>query len=453
MRRAFGHLLSLAGFGAVGDIMRHRSFRIYLIGHIPNVVGIWVVRIAIGWLAWELTESAFWVGALVAADALPVLFFGPIGGVLADRLDRKTISLVTQSILCVITIALTVLTYLGWINIWFLLVFALARGVTFSFWQPVRLALMPNLVPRSEIPTAIALNSSSFNAAQFIGPAVAGGLLKLGGAELAFAFNVFASTVMIWALANIESPPPPANKGVHGSFLEDAVAGIRYGAAHPGIGPMLLLLLVVGVMIRPLTELMPALAGAVFLKEVTGYSIMASSVGIGAMVGAIWMLRRGNSGNITDIALLAGLSGGVAAFLVVAVGWFPFALVCLAVLGFSMTAGGIATQQVVQFAVPDEMRGRVLGLFGMIFRAGPALGALVIGRIGDAVGLTWPVLIGTMIGFLAYVFAWFRRQRLRAALEARQEYDAESAATEKVTAAMPPPPSSTTPPTNGRAAE
>ncbi len=426
MRRVFGHLLDLAGFGAVGDIMRHRSFRIYLIGHIPNVVGIWVVRIAIGWLAWELTASAFWVGALVAADALPVLLFGPFGGVMADRLDRKTISLVTQSILCVLTIGLTALTYAGLITIWLLLAFALARGITFSFWQPVRLALMPNLVPRAEIPTAIALNSSSFNAAQFIGPAVAGGLLKLGGAELAFAFNVVASTVMIWALANIESPPPPDRKGVRGSFLDDALAGIRYGAAHPGIGPMLLLLLIVGLMIRPLTELMPALAGAVFLKEVTGYSMMASSVGIGAMVGAIWMLRRGNSDNITDIALLAGLSGGIAALLVVAVGWFPFALVCLAVLGFSMTAGGIATQQVVQFAVPDEMRGRVLGLFGMIFRAGPALGALVIGRIGDAVGLTWPVLIGAMVGFLTYVYAWSRRRKLRAELEARRASDTKA---------------------------
>ena len=424
MREAIGRLLSMGGFGAVGDIMRHRSFRIYLIGHIPNVVGVWVVRIAIGWLAWELTASAFWVGALVAADALPVLIFGPIGGVLADRLDRKQISLVTQAILCVLSIGLTALTYVDQIDIWLLLVFALARGVTFSFWQPVRLALMPNLVPRSELPTAIALNSSTFNAAQFIGPAVAGGLLKLGGAELAFAFNIFAAALMVVALAKIESPPTPERKGARGSFLDDALAGIRYGAAHPGIGPMLLLLLIVGLMIRPLTELMPALAGAVFLKEVTGYSMMASSVGVGAMFGAIWMLQRGNAGNITDIALFAGFVGGVSALLLILLAWFPFALICLAVLGFSMTAGGIATQQVVQFAVPDEMRGRVLGLFGMIFRAGPALGALIIGWIGDAVGLTWPVLVGALIGLGAYMVAWTRRARLREALEARRVSDA-----------------------------
>jgi predicted MFS family arabinose efflux permease len=161
---------------------------------------------------------------------------------------------------------------------------------------------------------------------------------------------------------------------------------------------------------------------------------MASSVGIGAMVGAIWMLRRGNAGNSTDIALFAGVVGGIAAVLLVAVSWFPFALLCLAVVGFSMTSGGIATQQVVQFAVPDEMRGRVMGLFGMIFRAGPALGALIIGRIGDEVGLTGPVLICALVGLGTYVVAWTRRDRLREALAARRARDAaapESAAAAK----------------------
>lgn len=166
--------------------------------------------------------------------------------------------------------------------------------------------------------------------------------------------------------------------------------------------------------------------------------MMASSVGIGAMCGAVWMLRRGDAENSTDIALFAGLAGGSAALLVVAVAWFPFALLCLAVLGFSMTAGGIATQQVVQFAVPDEMRGRVLGLFGMMFRSGPALGALVMGRIGDAVGLTWPILVGACIGLAVFVFAMSRRRALRDALENPREDavsepcpEADEAATER----------------------
>lgn len=410
--------LALAGFGAVGDVMRHRSFRIYLIGHIPNVVGTWVVRISISWLAWELTKSGFWVGAVAAADALPVLLFGPVGGVLADRMDRRKIAIATQATLVVISILLTLFTFAGLMTIWLLLAMALARGVTFSFWQPVRLALMPNLVPRSEISTAIALNSSTFNAAQFVGPALAAILLPLGGPGLAFFVNIFAGGAMVWALANIDVPLHAGSKVARGTFLGDALAGIRYGASHPGIGPMLLLLLALGTMIRPLTELLSALAGSVFLLEVAGFSVMASSLGIGAMAGAIWMLRRGNKDGITEIALLSGLAGGTAAFLIVNVTWLPFAMLCLAVLGFSMTSGGIATQQVVQFAVPDAMRGRVLGLFGMIFRSGPALGALAMGRIGDVVGLGWPVTVGSLIGLAIYTYAYSRRIRLREALEA-----------------------------------
>ncbi|MBO6782327.1 MAG: MFS transporter [Alphaproteobacteria bacterium] len=427
MRRLLHDLMALAGFGAVEEVMQHRSFRIYLVGHIPNVVGIWVVRIAIGWLAWELTGSSFWVGAVAAADALPVMLFGPVGGVMADRLDRKHIAVVTQAILTVIAVLLTVTTVSGFITIWLLFGFALARGITFSFWQPVRLALMPNLVPRAQLPTAIALNSSTFNAAQFIGPAFAAVLLTAGGPGLAFAFNIFAAAVMVWALAQVELPPRASTGGARASFLDDALAGIRYGASHPGIGPMLFLLLILGTMIRPLTELLSAVAGAVFLLEVGGFSAMASSVGIGAMVGAIWMLRRGNAGNSTDIALSAGLVGGTAALLVIAVAWFPFALLCLALLGFSMTAGGIATQQVLQFAVPDEMRGRVLGLFGMVFRAGPALGALAIGAIGDLVGLTWPILVAAAAGLGVFMLAWSRRARLRAALETPPEEAAPGA--------------------------
>ena len=273
------------------------------------------------------------------------------------------------------------------------------------------------LVPRAEIPTAIALNSSTFNAAQFVGPAFAAILLPLGGPELAFAFNIFAGAAMVWALATIDVPLRAGGNAAHGTFLGDALAGVRYGARHPGIGPMLLLLFALGTMVRPLTELLSALAGSVFLLDVTGFSIMASSVGIGAMAGAVWMLRRGNKDGITELALLSGLVGGSAAFLIVNVTWLPFAVVCLAALGFSMTSGGIATQQVVQFAVPDEMRGRVLGLFGMIFRSGPALGALAMGRIGDAVGLGWPVTVGALVGLAIYVYAFSRRAQLHAALE------------------------------------
>jgi len=412
-------LLALAGFGAVGQIMRHRSFRIYMYGHIPNVIGIWVVRVAIGWLGWQLTESAFWLGVLAAADSMPVLVLGPIGGALADRRDRRKICVSTQIVLTVIAVFLTALTLSGLMTIWLLFALALARGITFAFWQPVRLALMPNLVPREDIPTAIALNSSTFNAAQFVGPAFATGLLAWGGSGLAFAFNVVAAGIMAWTLAVIDVPfARPAGRA-RTTVSADMIAGMRHAFGHPGIAPMLLLLLVLGTVIRPTSELLPGFADLVFHLDVEGYSLMVSSVGIGAMSGAVWMLRRGNSGGITAIALRSGLLGGAAALVFAQTNWLPLALVCLAVLGFSMTSGGVATQQIVQLAVADEMRGRVLSLFGMIFRAGPGAGALLMGRIADITGLAWPVTVGAVVGLLVYVVAYARRHRLALALEER----------------------------------
>ncbi len=410
-------LLHFAGFGAVEQIMRHRSFRIYLYGHIPTVIGVWVVRVAIGWLGWQLTGSAFWLGALAAADSMPVLVLGPISGALADMLDRRKIAVVTQAALCVVAIVLVALTMSGLMTIWLLFALALARGITAAFWQPVRLAMMPNLVPREEMPTAIALNSSTFHSAQFIGPALATGLLTLGGPSLAFAFNVVAAGAMVWVLMVIDVPATADGKRLRGSVYAEMVEGIRFGVTHAGIGPMLLLLLFLGICIRPLTELLPGFADLVFGLDVGGYSTMVSSVGLGAMSGAVWMLRQGNRGGITAISLRSGLVGGAAALLFALTNWLPLAMVCLAVVGFSMTSGGIATQQLVQLAVPDELRGRVLSLFGMIFRAGPGAGALIMGWIADVTGLAWPVGVGAALGLIAYIFANTHRNRLQAALE------------------------------------
>lgn len=410
-------MLDATGFGAVGQSMRHRNFRIYLIGFIPNVIGIWVVRVAVGWLTWELTQSSTWLGVIAAADAMPVMLLGPIGGALADRLDRRTICIASQSTLMAISVVLAVLTLTDVIEIWILFALTLARGITFAFWQPVRLAMMPNLVPRSEMSVAIALNSSLFNAAQFVGPAVTAPLLALGNAGYAFAVNVLAAGAMVWALARIDIPLSEGRAQRRGSVVGEAFAGIRYAAAHPGIGPILLLLVILGICVRPLQDLLPGFADLVFGQGADGYSGMISALGAGAMIAATWMIRRGNSSGITTIALRAGLVAGATAFVFSFLDWYPLGLASLAIFGFSMTSGGVAVQQLVQLAVPDAMRGRVLSLFGMFFRGGPALGALIMGWAADTVGLHWPVAVGAMIGLTAYGLGWLRRHRLRAALE------------------------------------
>lgn len=417
MGRLLLQVLHFAGFGAVEQAMRHRSFRIYMVGHIPNVIGVWVVRVAIGWLGWQLTGSALWLGVLAAADTMPALIFGPFGGVLADRRDRRMVATVTQIAMCVIAALLAALTVSGLMTIWILFPLALARGMTAAFWQPARLAMTVDLVPRKEIPAAIALNSSTFHAAQFIGPALASGLMTVGGPSLAFIFSAIVAAIMVWTLLIIETPALSGGKRKHSSVFADIAAGVRYGLTHAGIGPILLLLLILGLGIRPLAELLPGFADLVFGLDVGGYSMMVSSVGLGSMGGAIWMLRQGNRGGITAMALRAGVAAAAAALLFALTSWLPLAMVCLAVLGFSMTSCGVGAQQLVQLAVPDELRGRVMSLFGIIFRTGPGMGALIMGWIADATGLAWPVGIGAALGLVAFIFANTRRERLQAALE------------------------------------
>ncbi len=374
-----------------------------------------------------MTGSTFWVGVLVAADTMPSLVLGPFGGAMADRLDRLKIATATQISLTVIATLLTVLTISDLVTIWILFALAFGRGVTAAFWQPVRLAMTPNLVPREEIPTAIALNSSTFHAAQFVGPAVAAGLLKLGGPSLAFAFAAAVAAIMVGTLLVIEMPSATVRRD-RSSVYADLVVGLRYGLTHAGIAPILLLLLVLGVAIRPLAELLPGFADLVFGLGSDGFSLMVSSVGLGAMSGAIWMVRQGNRAAITTIALRSGVAAGAAALLFALTSWLPLAMVCLVVLGFSMTTTGVAMQQLVQLAVPDELRGRVLSLFGILFRAGPGVGALVMGWIADAVGLAWPVAIGAAVGLLAYIVANSRRERLQDALEETSRPTASPAA-------------------------
>ena len=417
MGRLLLQALHFAGFGAVEQAMRHRSFRIYMIGHIPNVIGVWVVRVAIGWLGWQLTGSALWLGALAAADTMPALILGPFGGVLADRRDRRLVATVTQIAMCVIAALLAVLTMSGLMTIWILFPLALGRGMTAAFWQPARLAMTVDLVPREEIPAAIALNSSTFHAAQFIGPALASGLMTVGGPSLAFSFSAIVAAIMVWTLLIIETPALAARNRKHNSVFADIAIGVRYGLTHAGIGPILLLLLVLGLGIRPVAELLPGFADLVFGLDVGGYSMMVSSVGLGSMGGAVWMLRQGNRGGITVMALRSGVAAAAAALLFALTDWLPLAMACLAVLGFSMTSCGVATQQLVQLAVPDELRGRVMSLFGIIFRAGPGVGALIMGWVADVTGLAWPVGIGAVLALIAFIIANSRRDRLQAALE------------------------------------
>ena len=406
------------GFGGVARAFQHRNFRIYITGNAISLVGTWMQRIAVGWLTWELTQSGFWLGLVSCADLLPAVFFGPFGGVLADRFNRRHIMMITQMIALVQATVLFTLTVAGLINVELLALLVLVNGVVIGFNQPARLALMPSLVPREDLSTAIAINSVAFNLARFLGPAVAGLLIVTIGVAGAFAANALSFLAFVIALSRLRltAEAETGAGGGRASVLEQLGEGIAYTVRHPGIGPMLLLLAMVSLGVRPFVELMPGFAAQVFGRGADGLAMLSSTVGIGAVITGVWLARRGGGG-LTRLVLLNALFVSLAIIAFTASDNFWLGLLAVGVAGMAMVATGVSMQTLMQMSVDGAMRGRVLSLYGIIFIGGPAAGALIMGTLSEALGLRLPLAAGATLAVAVWLWTWRKRRAIAAALE------------------------------------
>lgn len=402
--------------------LAHRDYGLYTLGNGLSLIGMWVQRVAIGWLTWELTNSAAWLGAVAFADLFPSVLIGLIGGVAADRLDRTLVILCCQSLSMVLALVLGVLTLSDVITVEMVAAMAFANGMVIGFNQPSRLALAPRLVPRERITTAVAINSMVFNTARFIGPAFAGLVIVWADLGWAFIVNAVSYLCLLTALTVIRSRNPSIGRddGVpraRRGLIADIGEGIRYAARDPGLGPVLLLHLVTAISVRAVVELLPGFADRVFGGGADTLAIMTSVTGAGAIAGG-WLLagRRSQQG-LVPIVLTASVLVSLSVLAVALSGSLWIAFPALGLYGAAMVAAGVGTQTIVQLAVEPEMRGRVLSLHGIIFRGGPAIGALVMGAAGDAVGLRPPVIVGCVVALSVVSAIWLRRHAISAAVD------------------------------------
>lgn len=413
-----------SGFGAIRQALRNPNYGIYTAGNAASLIGTWMQRVAIGWLTWELTGSGAWLGAMAFADLFPTVIVGPLGGVMADRLDRMRVMRISQFLSLLQALALFALTATGTITVELLFALTLFLGIVSGVNQPVRLALVPALVRREDLAPAVAINSIIFNGARFVGPAAAGALIAAGGVSLAFAANAASYVLFMIALWHIRLPAPPeAPARTRNGVLQDIGDGIRYVGAHPGLGPMMMLLIASCVFVRPVIELLPGFASEVFGAGATGLALLTSTIGAGAIVGGLWLAGRGDWHGLTRLVLgnTALLSLSILLFIATDSLWV--AVPALLVGGTCMVVIGVGMQTLIQLSVAGNMRGRVLSLYGLIFRGGPALGALMMGTVSDLVGLRWPLAVGSALALAAWVAAWARRTRMQTALEIPQAAD------------------------------
>ena len=395
----------------------NRNYRVYAVGNFVSLCGTWLQRIAVGWLAWQLTHSGAWLGIVAFADLFPTVVLSPIAGTLADRRNRLALLKVTQSAAMAQAIALAAMTLADAMTIGSLVALSLTMGVVNAFNQPARLALIPSLVDRADLAPAVAINSTIFNSARFLGPAVAGAVIAHGSIGLAFAINAASYVVFLIALQRIRlaehETVPAARRGFLGASLE----GYVYVARHPGIGPMIVLMAATSIGSRAYVELLPGFADAVFGRGAQALAWLTATTGLGAMVGGILMASRGESAGLTRVVIANVLLMALALLGFTATTSFWFALACVFVAGFSQVINGIGGQTLVQTTVDSAMRGRVMSLYGMIFRGGPALGVLIMGSLSTQLGLRLPVACGALLCAGFWLWARLRRERIAAALE------------------------------------
>jgi MFS family permease len=415
-------LKSLLNSRLIAVPLRNANFGIYSLGSVVSLTGMWMERIAVGWLTWELTESGFWLGVVAFADFFPVILIGPIAGAAADRWDRLRVVKASQAALLVQASVLWGLTATGYVTVAWLVALNAIHGIVVAFNQPARLALVPSLVPVADLGAAVAINSVIFNLARFIGPIFAGLAIVWSGVAAAFLANALSYVAFLIALARIRIAPGEIEATMAPrSFIADLNDGIRYTATHPGIGALMVLLIAFGVGGRPLTELLPGLADDVYHAGAGGLSILASATGAGAILGGIWLAHRAHAANLMTITLASAVITALAATAAVATENLWLALPAVIVFGFGMSSAGIASQTLVQLASDRSMRGRVMGLYGLIFRGGPAIGALGAGLVSVHLGLRWPVVIGAALVIAAWLWAYLRRDRIAAALQNKPE--------------------------------
>ena len=413
-------------FDAIKRALGIRNYRIYTSGNIVAHFGMWAYRIGLLSLTWELTHSAFWLGAMAMADLFPTVILSPLAGALTERLNRMAMMRFTVIFTGIQSGALGLLCVNGTATIEIVFALALLLGIVQAVNHPMRLVIVTNLVTREAVPSALAINSLVFNVARVAGPSIAGGIIAAAGEEarmvgtaVVFGFCVaghvvFASALFMVRMTSLAIPKQSsALRHVPGEIME----GFRYAARHPGIGPLLVILFTVGVTARGYADLLAGYVDTVFGLGTDAFGIMLSSVGLGAVLGGLWLAQRGHVQGLTRLFLSYLLVLALVLLVLTASDHFYLAVLCVFIAGFAQTVAGTGEHQLIQASVDEHMRGRVVSLYGAVSRGTPALGALIMGAIGDEIGLRWPIAGGAVLCIGLWAWGFSKRHQLAAALE------------------------------------
>lgn len=404
--------------GGIVVAFADRNFRIYSIGAIVSWQSFFIQLVAVSWTTWELTHSTTWLAIVAILDIAPNIIFLPLGGVLADRYDRYRIVAITHVLGLLQAAALAILAFSGHLTIMAIAILAFLHGLIHSFSMPGLFGMLPRFVARDRLSSAIAVSSAYTQLAIFAGPAMAGWIILHHGVAVAFAVNALGYAAYLGSIAFLRTPAdfiPQAPTGK--SIRADLGDGRRYITGHHGISALLLLMLVGDALSAAMYQMLPAYADDVLGMGVDGMSAMMAAAGFGATLSALW-LAQGGTARATPLRVLwAFLAFAVAVAVLMMTESLVPALAAMVAYGIAGEIRRTGTISLLQIAVDDTQRGRVMSTQFLLQRIAGGIGTVLIGLAAESEGLRMPMFVAACLAMVAWAIAFKARHRIIAAFK------------------------------------
>lgn len=394
--------------------LRYRNFRLFFVGQGLSLMGTWLQQVAMGWLTYRLSGSAWLLGVVAFCANAGILVFGAFAGVVADHVHRRRALRVTQSLALLQAVVLAALTWTGLVAVWHLIALALLLGLVTAFDVPLRQSLWVHLVDdRADLPNAIALNSFLVNAARIVGPAIAGFVLAVASEAVCFALNALSFVAVIVAIGRMRWAREPEPAPWYGGFWTKWAEGWRFVWGFAPARALLALVAVLSWTISPYSSLMPVYAKDIFGGGPQTLGFLLAAAGAGALSCTVYLASRTSIRGLGRVIAAAALAcgGALAAFAYLDV--YPLALLLMVGVGGGVILAAAGVNTILQTIVPDGLRGRVAGFFTLAFLGMAPLGNLAAGALANVVGVRATFLANGLLAMAAALWFWRALPALR----------------------------------------
>ncbi len=382
--------------------LKFRDFRIYLLGNIFALNGLWMQRLTIGWIAWDLTGSASFVGLVAFVNFVPTIIAGPFFGVLVDRIRIRPAAIITQSILCVLALILFFSFSAGLLGPTLLAIVSGMLGIVMSAHNPIRMSLAPRLVDRSGVASVISMTAINFNLARLTGPALGGWVITSWGVGTSLLIQAFFYLPFILALAFLRPRERIRTMEEAAPFFQEMALGIRHVLQTPLIRQAILITGFGAFIARGTLEILPVIADGAFSKGASGLGMLTAFAGLGALMAGVAKatLPGQVSGQLPRLALICAAMGVALVPIIGFSGAWVMTLLLVACLGFATTMAGVSMQTAIQIDLEDDFRGRVMSIWVLVGIGSAACGAVFLGTLADQIGLSTALSLVGGFGFL-----------------------------------------------------